>query len=272
MINPQPAVDPRLRVLLAVVVYIVVALMASALIKRFGFDHKDMSGRTSPPVVVIGALANIVISALVLLMLVTLDHRSPTELGLRFSAKDAIAVASSLAVMAVGAALFLTMLQLRGRIRIRWMGTSAAGAVGLTTVTAVLFAVALQEELLYRGYISLNLLRFGPTTAVATSVVAFTAIHLLTNRAGAAQIVSWLLGGATLVGAYLLSGSLWVAVVVHLAMDVTNVVAFGIAGSHSWVELQPALSSEQRTVYRLLTSVALIVLFLGLYGASIKLA
>jgi len=271
--NAEPSVLPWLRVLLAVGLYVVVALLASALIRRFGVDHKDVSGRASPPVVVIGILANTVIAGLILVLLVFLDHRGLGGLGLRVSSRDGIAMASSLVVLSTGTALFLEVLQLKGDVRVRWLGVGATtSAGGMASMVMVLVVVALQEELLYRGYIAVNLLRFGATTVVVTSVLVFTAIHFLTNRAGVAQAVSWLLGGGTLIGAYLLSGSLWVAVLVHLTMDLTNVVAFGIVGSHRWLELQPELTSEQRTVYRFLTSVALLALFAGLYGASVKLA
>ena len=57
----------------------------------------------------------------------------------------------------------------------------------------------------------------GPRWVVVavTSTVLFTAVHLLTNRVSSYQVASWAIGGLVLVMAYLVSGSIWVPVVLH---------------------------------------------------------
>lgn len=262
---------PWLRVALAVGIYVVVALAAAALIRKWGTDHRDMAGRTSSRVTLIGAAANGLILGLVLLQLVLLDRRPLGALGLGVSRLDVVATLLSLAVIAAVAAGALGVLHLRGTVRVARRGIPAAELPGLLRVMAVLTVVALQEEALYRGYVSVNLLGFGATTVVVTSTVVFAAIHLLTNRGGAAQMASWLLGGLTFVCIYLVSGSLWVAAALHLAIDAANVVALAIVGRYTVVTLEPGLSSGARAVIRTVTSAALVALFLGLYGPSIKL-
>jgi membrane protease YdiL (CAAX protease family) len=266
------AVAPWLRVALAVAIYVVVALVASSLMRGSGTAHQDMEGRTSPRVIGIGMVANAVVLLAVILLLVFLDGRNLDALGLAVSGRDAVAVLLSVAVVATLAGGFLTLLHRRGDVRVRWRGLPPRHQLsGLLGVVAVLAVVALQEEALYRGYVSLNLLRFGSATVVVTSTVVFAAIHLLTNRADAAQMASWIVGGFTFVCIYLVSGSLWVAALLHLVVDLTNVVAFGIVGRYAVVDLEPALSTGRRASIRILTSIALVALFLQLYGASVKL-
>lgn len=265
-------VVPWLRVALAVAIYVAVALVASSLIRRAGTAHQDMEGRTSPRVIAIGTVANAVVLVAVILLLVFLDGRGLAELGLEVSARDGVAMLLSVALVAAFAGGFLAVLHKRGDLRVRWRGLPPRHELaGFLGVVAVLAVVALQEEALYRGYVSVNLLRFGGATVVVTSTVLFAAIHLLTNRADAAQVASWIVGGFTFVCIYLVSGSLWVASLLHLVVDLTNVVAFGIVGRYALVDLEPALSTGRRVIIRIVTSIALLALFLQLYGPSIKL-
>ncbi len=69
--------------------------------------------------------------------------------------------------------------------------------------------------------------------------------------------------------AYLVSGSLWVAVAIHLGMDLLNVVAFDIVGRFSLVSIDPPLAENSRVAYRLASSALVVVLLVGAYGARV---
>jgi len=137
--------------------------------------------------------------------------------------------------------------------------------VDLSGVLLTLFFVALQEEVLYRGYITLNLLSNGPRVIIIVSTVIFTAIHLFTNRADIYQLASWLIGGAILSYVYLVSGSIWVAVILHFTIDTTNVIVFNIVGKYSIFPSIPQLSKPKLTMYRLSYTLILVITLLALY-------
>ena len=105
--------------------------------------------------------------------------------------------------------------------------------------------------------------------AAAASIVLFAAVHLLTNRADAAQVTSWAVAGALLMAAYLLSGSLWVAIAVPFLTDLTNVVAFGIVGRYTPLSISPAPPGSWRLGYRAASSALIAALFLAAYGPRI---
>ncbi len=267
------AATPWLRVGLAVAGYLVAAVGASMLIKRVGANHKDMAARTGRAVALIGLVTNLLVLGFVLLMVSFVDGRPLGDLGLGVDARDLAVIAVSLVVIAVLAALYLLRLRASGAsdvTRRRTAPESAPEVTGGLLVVLVLVAVALQEEVLFRGYLALNLLQYGWAVVALTSTVVFAAIHLVTNRADAAQVTSWLVGGALFVVAYLVSGSLWVAIVLHLAADLTNVVAFGIVGRYTPWTIEPAPSGTWRASYRAVSSAAIaLVLLLG-YGLHVN--
>ena len=124
--------------------------------------------------------------------------------------------------------------------------------------------------MLYRGYVTVNLLpTFGWAVAAAASIVLFTAVHLLTDRADAAQVTSWAVAGALLMAAYLLSGSLWVAIAVHFLTDLTNVVASGIVGRYIPLSISSAPPGSWRLGYRAASSTLIAALLLGAYGPQV---
>ena len=132
--------------------------------------------------------------------------------------------------------------------------------------------MAIQEEVLFRGYITLNLRSYGPVVIIIVSTILFVAIHLLTNHTNFYQLISWFLGGAVLAYAYLISGSIWVSIVLHFATDMINMVVLDIAGQYSLFTISPSLGERQRAAYRVIYAVVLVVAFIVFYGVQIKIA
>ncbi len=264
---------PWLRVLLAVFAYVVVAVLASRVMRGLGVDLREMSSRTSARVTLVGIAANLVVVGVVLAMLALLDHRSIGALGLGATVRDALVVALGAALVAAVTAGFLALLRRSGRASVerRRSRISANNAGDTLAMVLVLVAVAAAEEALFRGYVTLELLGSGLGIVIVASILLFTAVHTLTNRVTLAQTASWILGGGVLLAAYLLSGSIWVAVALHFVLDLTNVVGLGIVDRYSLVAIQPPPTDVDRAWYRLATTVALLVLLVGLYGPTIKI-
>jgi membrane protease YdiL (CAAX protease family) len=264
---------PWIRIILATFVYILFAMGASIVVRRGGDDLKEIEGRTSQRILVIGAIANLCVLVITLLMLRFLDGRPISSLGLSLPGTDlTYSIAGTAAIFAL-ATIFVGLL---GRTRtsqvtVHLPVSNRAGGFGLASALLVLLIVAVQEEVLYRGYFTSNLLQFGPTVVIIASTVLFAAIHLLTNRASVYQIGSWLLAGAVFAYVYLVSGSILVPIVLHFATDATNLLVFNIVGQFSLFTIIPTPNDRQRATYRLVYAAALVALLLAFLGTTIRL-
>jgi membrane protease YdiL (CAAX protease family) len=258
---------PWLRICLVVAVYLLTAGAASVLVRASGVDLKDFRSRTAPFVVAVGVAANLLVLAFTLLFLVSVDHRPVLALGLQFGTRDLLYTVVALLGTALTAVAYLWLLKRRGvrEVRPRRFG-GGAEAKRFVATSFVLFVVALQEEVLFRGYVTLNLLALGPAVVLAVTTLLFTVIHFLTNRVTPAQVLGWLLGGFVLGYVYLVSGSIWVPVLLHFAMDVTNVLGFDIAGDMALVTLSSPMTARQRAGYRTANVVLVVLVGVGFYG------
>jgi Type II CAAX prenyl endopeptidase Rce1-like len=97
-----------------------------------------------------------------------------------------------------------------------------------------------------------------PVVIILASTLIFAAIHLITNRANFYQILSWLISGAIFAYAYLVSGSIWVPIVIHFATDLTNVFVFNIVGQLSLFTITPAPTLRQRALVRVVFAILLV--------------
>lgn len=268
-----PSPLPWAPVALALGMYVGAAVGASARMSRAGANHADMSVRTGRAATLIGLVTNLVVLGIVLLLVRFLDGRPVSDLGFAADSRDVVVIVVSLAVIAALAATYLAHLRTGGAsavTRRRRDTGQPPDVLGGVLVVLVLAAVAAQEEVLFRGYIDVNLLHLGCVTVLVTSTAVFAAIHLVNNRADGAQVTSWVLGGALFAVAYLVSGSLWVAIILHLAADLTNVVAFGIVGRYSPWSIDPPPSGAWRASYRAVSSAALTVVVLTGYGIRVS--
>jgi len=265
---------PWIHIFLAISAYILIALLASGITRKAGGNLKEMEQRTSPRVLGIGTIANLSILATTLILLRFLDGRSIGSLGFSFSSQDLIFTIVTIAAIFGLAVAFIGLLRRTGRRQVEAHSPvkDMAGMWAMIAVLVVLLIVAIQEEVLFRGYITLNLRSYGPVVVITVSTILFVAIHLLTNRTNFYQLVSWFLGGAVLAYAYLISGSIWVPIMLHFATDMINMVVLDIVGQCSLFTISPSLGERQRAAYRVIYAVVLVVAFLVFYGVHLKIA
>ena len=158
------AAAPWLRVALAVAVYLVAAVAASGLMKRTGTNHKEMASRTGRTTAVVGMVTNLVVLGLILALVVFVDRRPLGDLGLGIGARDVTVIVVSFALFAALAAIYLLRLRATGPSQVtrkRLPAGQSPDVAGAVLVVLVLVAVALQEEVLFRGYVAVNLMRYG---------------------------------------------------------------------------------------------------------------
>ncbi len=265
---------PWLRIALGILTYIVIALGASYFIRKVGEDIKSFKGRSSLLVLAIGMIANLCILFVTILLVRFLDRRSLAALGLSFSNRDAVFSTTAILVICGLALAFILYLNKTGKnqIGIQSPLKGSTGKWGGLAVWATLLVVALQEEVLFRGYLTLNLLNFGPLVIIAVTTLIFAGIHVLTNRVNFYQFSGWLIGGAVLSFAYLITGTLWVPVLLHFATDMINVLFFDIMGEFSLFEINPSLNAEHRIGYRVMYALALVIALLVFFGPSLSIA
>jgi uncharacterized protein len=261
-------ISPYLHIFLAVCIYFGFAISASLVARKTGINFKEMAGRTSPRLLLIGAVANFGALIGILLLIQKLDSKPIRSLGLIIQTKDLIF--SGIGILATfGLAILFIYFLKRGnhyQVIANPPIEGIAGAKNLIFGLLVLLLVAGQEEVLYRGYIFLNLGRLGSIPKLVLSTLIFVAIHFLTNRVNFHQVLSWLLSGLILGAMYLMSGSIWVPIFIHFAIDATNVFVFNITGQFSFYDISPALIERDRTPYRILYGVIILIFALIIYG------
>jgi len=257
---------PWFHIFLAVLAYLLVALSTMLIVKKWGSDLKNTVERTSTPVLLIGALANLVILVIVLILMTTLDHFPITALGLGLSPQDGLFTLIAIASMILLAGLFVRR-QRAGLNQTNSEQTSSKSAELRTMLTGffVLLTVAVQEEILYRGYITLNLAAYGPLTITFASTVIFVLIHFLTNRIGKYQLISWTISGLLLSGVYLISGSIWVPIALHLVTDLINVLFFDITDQQTAQDTSPAITDKDRATFRIIYGLVVFWILFAFY-------
>jgi membrane protease YdiL (CAAX protease family) len=255
---------------LAILIYLLVAAGTAVLIRKTGGNLKDMAGRTSTSVLLLSGAANLLILILTLALVIGFDKEPLSALGLSFSVRDGL---FALVGAAVTLLLAIAFVRLRERGPVPSITQSpAAKAIGTRRMIVgwvVLLVVAIQEEMLYRGYITLNLFGLSPAWILVFTTAIFVLIHFMTNRIGKYQIVSWTVSGLVLGGAYLVSGSIWVPIILHLATDMTNVLVFHITGQPTISKAIPTFSVKDRATFRLLYGLVVVLLLAAFYQTAV---
>lgn len=263
-----------LHILFAYLVYIIIAVLASVVIGKVAGNLKDFAVRNSPKVLVMGGVANLIAMLAILLLQIFWDKQPLSALGLKFDRLDAIASTIGFVMTFLLAVFFLVTLKRTSRIQslavVRPATTFKQGA-DMVLGLFVLATIVLQEEVLNRGYVVPNLLPLGVTGIILVSTLLFVLIHFLTNRANFPQVISWTVSGLVLVTTYLLSGSLWVPIILHYATDAANTLVFNITGQFSFFHTTPSITENQRAVFRVIYGIVVIAIFVAIYGLQFRL-
>jgi membrane protease YdiL (CAAX protease family) len=265
---------PYLHILFAVIAYFAFAISASLIAQKAGINLKEMGSRTSPRLLLIGAAANLGALIAVLLFVRLLDGKPISVLGLSVQPKDlafSILTAAGSFLLAI---LFVALLKQSKHFQVITHRPAQGfhSAMNLVAGLLVLLLVAVQEEVLYRGYVFLNLAKNNPLVILSVSTLIFVLIHFMTNRVNLHQVLSWLLSGLILGAVYLMSGSIWVPIIIHFTIDATNVLVFNITGQYSIFTISPSLTERDRTAYRITCEFAILVTLLVVYGPAFRLS
>ena len=263
---------PIIRISLAILVYITIAVLAATLIKKAGEDLKSMKSRISNITLIIGTASNFCVLGIILLFLILLDNRSINSLELGFNYEDLIFSAIALLIISTSSIVYIYWLSRKNNFIVRFHIpiNSAKELVGLFEGAGVLLLVALQEETLFRGYLTLNLIYYGPAAVIIITTILFTIIHTITNKTSFYQYINWMLGGAVFSYVYLISGSIWVPIIIHFAADFINMFMFDIVGKYSLFSFSPPIIDRQRAEYKIIYIILLVISLISIYGTGIN--
>lgn len=269
------SVLPFLQIAVAYGLYILVAIGTSKLMARYaGTEAKAFAERNARKVLWLGGAANFLILVLILGLWYFWNQQTLGAFGLSFDALD-LQAALGLCFLTYGLGFaFVWLLKFTHQLdRVDWRRASFQKELpDLGVALLVLGVVVGQEELLNRGYVMVSLWHLSPYLVVAFATLLFTLIHLLTNPANLWQILSWGSGGAMLGFSYLLSGSLWVPIILHYAIDTANVLIFNITGRGGLLQTNPALTTKQRALYRVVFALIILLYLYGVYQGTFRLS
>jgi membrane protease YdiL (CAAX protease family) len=255
--------------LAAYLIYVLIAVLASIFVRKTVGNMQDFAVRNSPRVLLLGGAANLVAMFAILALLVFSDKRPISDLGLPFSLRDTLASAGGFVVTFALAITFLFFLKRTNSIQtldVVRPASSPGQIINMVIGLIVLTAIVLQEEVLNRGYVTLNSLALSPWGVILVSTTIFVLIHIITNRATFYQLISWIVSGFVLITSYLLSGSLWVPVILHYATDAANTMIFNITSQYSFFKISPSMTEGQRAAFRLVYGIVMMGLLLSIYG------
>jgi len=258
-------------ILLAIVVTVAGFGLALLAMRSVGYDQKTgkVSSLSVAPLLV-GMLMNLLILAGVFAIYAFVAGRPLAEMGFQFKENDM--AFSGLIFLFTGLLAYLTIRRQHitdAKISKGTLGSGKTNQPGLQAMLVItLFAAALQEEVLYRGMLLTLLRPFSLLTALLVSSLLFTLIHFVTSKISWRQAVNWFVAGVTLFVVYLLSGSVWVATMVHLARNLANSFILTDTPGISFVKLKTPLSENGKLIYYSVLSSIVILLALFWYVFS----
>lgn len=250
------------RLSIAITISIFLSILAMKALKFTGADLKEVKQRNRSDVLIIAGVFNILFIVAVALLLKLWDHEPITKLGFSIKMFDLLFILIAL-IISIGFALwfvgYLNKKEVITITRVQGLFRNTKGLSGASLGFIVLFIAALQEEILFRGYFAYVLLPFGLYYALVISAIIFTLWHFLTNKVNLFQAIDWFLGGIMLFYAFWLSGSIWVAAIIHFSRNFTNVLVFDITGENSIISFKKPFPARYKTIYTIIYSLAIIV-------------
>jgi len=241
------------------------SLLAMLTVKGIGIDLKDFHQRTNPKVLLTAAFFNLLFIVSVAAVMYYWDHQPITMLGFGLNGTGMVFVLIAFLISFGIAFLFIHILRQMQRKEFSpdqsFLKAIVTGRFWLGLV--VLFIAALQEEIMFRGYFTFVLRPFGFWWIIAISSLLFTLWHFLTNKVNFFQAIDWLLGGIMLFTIYWLSGSVWVAALVHFSRNLTNVLVFNITGNDGMIIYQKGMLPQHKTTFLIIWS--FLVILLGMW-------
>lgn len=168
---------------------------------------------------------------LVVLVLAGMGHVAWADLGFRFTPDVPTLIACAVCALAIGFfALQIYKVQTNKDVRENYREALAAESTGLyflpetrteyRTFSFLGVTAGITEEIIFRGFLIWALATFMPLwVAAAASLLVFTFMHRYQGLKGMMQVLAV---GTLITVLYVISGSLYPLIILHIAVDVLN--------------------------------------------------
>lgn len=262
------------RILLVCLLSLALTLLAKFVAKIIGIDIKDITQRTNPNFLLLAVVFNLLFILAVAVILKFIDGK---DMGVLHFTLDRTGVLFSLAAILITFLLAfgcIWILHIRNIISVKWVSHYFVNTKDISLKLlgfSVLFIAALQEEVMFRGYLNTVLSVYGVIGAIIWSSIIFTVWHFITNKVSLFQVIDWFLGGVMLFYVYLISGSIWVAAIVHFSRNFANVLVFNITNGNSLTTFDRPIRPFHKTMYTITLSVVILIFTYLYYGNRLSI-
>ncbi len=239
---------PLLNVSLAVAAIIFWAMAAKLALKLLHIDIKDISQRGDYRAAIVGTAANLLMLLTVLILLKFVAGKDLALLGFGFSLKHLLFSLVAIFLSFVTALIFIRVLHVKKVV----MTSRTKEPVKLLMIigaSILLFLAAFQEEFIFRSYFAVNLVQYGFIAALLLSSAIFMLVHFFTNKVTIYQSAEWFLGGIALFTVYVVSGSIWVATLLHFTRNLANVTVLSLTQGLSFFSFDKPIAPAHKFVY-----------------------
>jgi len=219
-----------LRVLVFIVLYIAVLLMTGVVSGILITELQKQTSRFDIPVFYYGMIISFAAGLFVVFLCCRfIDRRSIKSLGLQWKgfAKERISGFLIGVVLCGIISIVLWLMQI-----VQWF-TDDVDAAGLLIALILMMAVAIIEELVFRGYILNNLLQsMNRNAALGLSAIIFAVLHSLNPGFNLTAFLNILLAGLVLGVNYIFTRNLWFGMMLHLSWNYVQgpVLGFKVSG------------------------------------------
>ena len=258
-----------LSISIALILIVAWSLLTVRLVSAMGIDMRDPAQRTGARFLIIAIIANILLIGVVGLVFRIVNGQALSRLGFSLSPGELAFAIGMLVVTFVIAIGFVYSLQIGHILSVQWLpDTQQMIKLPFLLGIVALFVAALQEEVVFRGFLTANLAQYGFLWALLGSAVIFTGFHFLTSRVNVFQVADWFMGGLILFVVYVVSGSIWVSTIVHFSRNLANLLVFDITEKHVLYRLDPSVRPRYKTLYTFILTLAWLAVTVLFYSLS----
>lgn len=248
--------DVIIRVVFALSSYFLITIVTIFSIRLAKIDIKDFSQRIGVKFMSIALAGNISFILVVFLFMHFVDQRSFLSLGFHFSWFQSLFSLMVFFFTISLSLLFVLILRYTGKMNFH-VSLKAFNGIkteypSLLLSFFVLFIAALQEEIMYRGYLAFAFHEYNMIMAMILSSTIFTVWHFIGNKVSFFQIVDWFICGIVLFFAYWESHSIWLVVILHYSRNISNVLIWNIANNYSFLTFETPPKTVHKTIYTMI--------------------
>ena len=260
--------DVVLRVVFVFSSAFLITIITVFAIRLAKIDIKDFSQRIGVKFMSIALAGNLSFIFVVFLFMHFVERKSFLSLGFHFSWFQFL---SSLLLFffTLSLSLLFVLIRYKGKANFHLSLTafkrSKTEYPSLLLSFFVLFIAALQEEIMFRGYLAFAFHEYSMMTAMILSATIFTVWHFISNKVSLFQTIDWFICGIVLFFVYWESHSIWLVVILHYSRNVSNVLIWNIANNYSFLTFETPPKASDKTIYTmtwaLLTGFFLLIIY-----------